>query len=409
MRVSSVLPCNFSKSKNYNYRKSAKNFNDEPKQVHSNLPLTSCYYINFKGKNSINPLNNEERDEVFKTVLELSSDEKSVMKGSLGRVYKINLPNRPPLAVKEFAKVYEGRNPSLEAETLKKMPADCDRVQKFVDLIENDGKQYLITTFQEGESLSNLKDSMSDGLMSNILDELFKIERAGISFYDYSMGNIVYKEDEPRFFDFEVLKKQSFTQFNDDANSDLCHMSRNTEFPLITNLAGFEIRTVGKIIGELEKYPDGEARSTDFVKRYLRQASVFYDRTADLFKTEKLKKGSQMTDGAIKYSEVLSKLFENPSEEIVSIEKQSMRIKELLTEYWFRNDPDLEHDDALYSDGPRYVQSLKERFANVQQDILKLANSTKDVDVQLYCKKTSGLLKRISDKEVAYLTKKLCK
>lgn len=408
MFVSMVSSYKFFNNRNVNYKKTpSKNDNIPPKNYQASC--LSYNFINFKGKNSTNALSKEEQSEIFQKISEISKDEKLIMKGSLGRVYKINLPNRPTFAVKEFTTVYEGRNPSLEAETLKKLPNDCGRVQKFVDLIENNGKQYLITTFQEGESLSKLKDIMPDKLLSNILDELFKIERAGISFYDYSMGNIVYKDNEPGFFDFEVAKKQSFTKFNDDANSDLCHMSRNTEFPLITNLAGFEIRTVGKIIGELEKYPNGEERSTDFVERYLKQASVFYDRTAELFQSEKLKKGSQMTDEAIKYSKILSKLFESPSKEIISIEKQSMRIKELLTEYWFRNDPDLDHDDVLYSDGPRYVNNLQERFMNVQQAILDLANSTKDYSVKLYCNKTSELLKRISDKEVAYLTKKLCK
>lgn len=408
MFVSSISSYQFSNIQIPNHKMSTKKVDDVSiKNQKEILPYYN--FISFKSKNNTNALSKEEQSEIFQKIFEISKDEKLVMKGSLGRVYKINLPNRPTFAVKEFTTVYEGRNPRLEAETLKKLPKDCDRVQKFVDLVENDGKQYLVTTFQEGESLSKLKDSMSDKLMSNILDELFKIERAGISFYDYSMGNIVYKGDEPGFFDFEIAKEQSFAKFNDDAGADLCHMSRNTEFPLITNLAGFEIRTVGKIIGELEKYPDGEERSTNFVERYLKQASVFYSKTAELFEESKAEKNSEMPESAIEYSKILSKLFENPSKEIISIEKQSMRIKELLTEYWFRNDPNLEHDDALYFDGPRYVQSLKERFANVQQDILKLANSTKDAAIHSYCGKTSGLLKRISDKEVAYLTKKLCK
>ena len=86
-----------------------------------------------------------------------------------------------------------------------------------------------------------------------------------------------------------------------------------------------------------------------------------------------------------------------------------MRIKELLTEYWFRNDPDLDHDDALYNDGPRYVENLKQRFRSVQGVILELTNSTKDAHVKLYCQNTSKILDMIEKKEVSYLTRKLCK
>ena len=358
--------------------------------------------VSFKANKNIIPLSEKEKKEILKQI-ESSKDFKQ---GSLGKVYKIDLPKRPTLAVKEYSSINEGRNPQKEAENLQKLPKDCKRVQKFVDLFEKNGKQYLVTTFQSGGSLSKLKDRMSDELIGNILDELFKIERAGVTFYDYSMANIVFEDSEPRFFDFEIAKKQSFDKFNIDAESDLCHMSRNTYFPYITNLAGFEIRTVGKIIGELEKYPNSEGRSNDFVKRYLKKASIFFQNTAELYSPKN--KDSKIPNEAVEYSKILAKLFKNPSAEIVSIERQSMRIKELLTEYWFRNDPDLSHDDRLYSNLPEYVENLKSRFNSVQNDIMKLQNKEKDLDVQKYCKTTSAFLKKLSQKEVTYLSG-LCK
>jgi hypothetical protein len=405
MIVSGVSSSYFS-NKIYHSKKTQKVNNQKSTKIEE-LPF-SYQYINFKSNANLTPLNKKEKEKIFNTISEYDKNNDAVMCGSLGRVYKVDLFNRPSLAVKEFTAVYDGRNPTLEANTLKKIPQDCTRVQKFVDLIEKDGKQYLITTFQKGKSLANLKDTMSAKLISNILDELFKIEKAGISFYDYSMGNIVYDGDEPRFYDFEVAKEQSLIMPNEDAFSDLCHISRNIDFPMITNLAGFEIRTVGKIIGELEKYPDGEERSTKFVEKYLQQASKFYGNTAKLFEEKSKEDNSEIPNSAIEYSKILSELFKNPSDEIILIEKQSMRIKELLTEYWFRNDPNLEHDDALYSDGIRYVKNLKERFFNVQASIANLMNSTKDFKVKKYCEKTAKLLKMIEKKEVSYLTKKLC-
>ena len=168
--------------------------------------VSNIYYpICFKSKSGLKPLSEEEKTRLFDEISRISKDESLVKKGSLGRVYKVNIPARPSLAVKEFVNVYETRNPQVEANTLKKLPEKCNRVQKFVDLVTNNDKQYLVTTFQEGESLSKLKDAMSDKLMFNVLDELFKIEAAGISFYDYSMGNIVFQNDEPKFFDFEII------------------------------------------------------------------------------------------------------------------------------------------------------------------------------------------------------------
>ncbi len=376
---------------------------NEQIQKNNFLPINmmpSFDSVSFRSNKNILPLNKNEKTEILKQI----NRSKDFKQGSLGKVYKIELPKRPTLAVKEYSSINEGRNPQKEAENLQKLPKDCKRVQKFVDLFGKKGKQYLVTTFQSGESLSKLKDRMSDELIGNILDELFKIERAGVTFYDYSMANIVFEDSEPRFFDFEIAKKQSFDKFNIDAESDLCHMSRNTYFPFITNLAGFEIRTVGKIIGELEKYPNSEGRSNDFAKRYLKKASIFFQNTAELYSQKNMNNNFKIPKEAVEYSKILAKLFKEPSAEIVLIEKQAMRIKELLTEYWFRNDPDLSHDDRLYSNLPAYVENLKSRFNSVQNDIIKLQIKEKDMDIQKYCKTTSEFLKKLSQKEVTYLS-----
>lgn len=383
----------------------SKNKNNKTNVVINNYQSNTL--LNFKSQPIDNKLNNIEKEQLFAQITELSKEPSLYMNGSLGKVYKVSLPLRPLLAVKEFKEVYEGRNPRLEAHNLQKLPKDSYRTQKFVDLIENNGKQYLVTTFQKGESLSKLKDSMSSELIHNILDELFKIEKEGISFYDYSMANIVFNGNEPKFFDFEIAKEQSLTQKNNDAYNDLCHLSRNIEFPLITNLAGFEIRTVGKIIGELEKYNDGELRSKNFVKKYLKEAAIFYQNTTDLLIKKSLETNSEINKDAIVYSHILSKLFKEPTQEIINIEKQSMRIKELLTEYWYRNDPDLDHDDKLYSNLPEYVNNLRERFNDVQKSISDLKQSTNDLCIHKYCDNTSKLLQMISNKELTYLTKKM--
>jgi hypothetical protein len=363
--------------------------------------------INFKSQPLDNRLNEKEKTELFIQIKELSKDPNSYSTGSLGKVYKIKLPLRPPLAVKEFKEVYDGRNPKQEAESLKKIPKDSKLTQKFVDLIEKDGKQYLITTFQEGTSLHKQKDDMSFNLIRNILHELFKIERSGVTFYDYSMANIVTQNDVPKFFDFEVVKEQSLTKKNNDAYNDLCHMSRNIEFPHITNLAGFEIRTVGKIIGELEKYKDGETRSNEFVKKYLIAASEFYKYSTKMLIKNSYSPNSEISKDAIAYSYILSDIFANPTRDIINIEKQSMRIKELLTEYWYRNDPDLDHDDKLYANTPEYVKNLETRFKNVQKAIKQLKEAKDDIFTQKYCENTSKLLYMIENKELPYL-KSLC-
>ena len=93
--------------------------------------------------------------------------------------------------------------------------------------------------------------------------------------------------------------------------------------------------------------------------------------------------------------------------QIINIEKQSMRIKELLTEYWYRNDPDLDHDDKLYANTPEYVKNLETRFKNVQKAIKQLKEAKDDIFTQKYCENTSKLLYMIENKELPYL-KSLC-
>lgn len=365
-----------------------------------NLMTYAYQPVNFRGVGKTSPLNDSEKKELFDIISGI--DEDKIKYGSLGKVYKVRLPERGNLAVKEFREVVQGRTPQIEAETLKKLPEDCGRVQKFVDLISDGSGQYLVSTFMEGEPLSKLKDRMPNALIKNILDELFKIEKSGLAFYDYSMANIVFQGDEPGFFDFETAKEQSFSRINEEAWGDLCHLSRNTYYPFTTNLAGFEIRTVGKIIGELEKYAGGEYRSTNFTKRYLIQASEFFRKMTQLLQ----EKGNVIPSEAVNYSQILSELFQNPSSEVVFIEEQSMRIKELLTEFWFRNDADLDNDEILYSNGEAYVKNLKARFNTVQNALTELKNSTTNGKILEYCKVNSEFLHQLSDKEVTYLSKK---
>ena len=57
-----------------------------------------------------------------------------------------------------------------------------------------------------------------------------------------------------------------------------------------------------------------------------------------------------------------------------------MRLRELTTEYYFRNDPNLPHDDLLYQDENLYKQNLKERFSSIKMLLDDLEkNSEKDL------------------------------
>lgn len=345
------------------------------------------YNQNFRARTKFS-LNSSQKGEIRERISNptaySSDDIEQLNSGSLGIVYKVVLPWLPTLAVKTYKKNDKYRNADTEATVLERIPDYCTRTQKLVDVFPINGKNAVVSTFISGYDLGGKFDDISPELFDNILDELFMFEKSGMVFYDFSGANIKVNGDNPGFFDFECYKNQHCGKSAEDSWKDSNHMARNIFCPHITNVAAFEIRTVGKVLSYLERddIKNGAERADVFTKKYLKSLSHFYERTSELYdnKIPDYKK-------VIEYEKTLSRLFKEPNSQIIEIEKQMMRLRELTTEKSFRNDPNLPHDDLLYQDENLYKRNLIQRFSSIEELLNDLRKSS-EKDIVLYAEAT---------------------
>lgn len=350
----------------------------------------------FKARVDFN-LSNDDKKEIHR-VISQDKELEPIGRGSLGVVYKYYM-NGMPLAIKTYknSTTEKDRKPSAEADVLEKIASECKRTQQLVDEFNIDNQEYLVTSFINGNCLAEVHDDITDGQFENILDELFKYEKNGMVFYDFNPANIKYDGDEVGFYDFECYAQQDPDKLYPEYKSDTNHFSRNVYRLGKTNPAAFEIRTVGKVLGYLER-PDvenGPERAYDFTKRYLQALSKFCDRSAAMYENT-ISDEVEDKDKIVNYEKTLARLFKEPDDDIIETEKQLMRLRELTTEFYFRHDANLPQDDVLYQNASLYTEVLEERFSLLEDMLDELENDS-DEDKRDYAIATRMYLENMKN------------
>jgi len=319
-------------------------------------------------------------------------------KGTFGIVYKITLPIMGVVAVKIIKpekenSAYGGGNLKREADILEKMPHKCKNSQKFIDYFVAKDKEYLVTSFISGKSLSQ-HETIAQAQMNNIVSELLSYDSSGLMFYDLNANNIKLDNDKICFFDFEFAATKDNSIPNLSALNDLHHIGRNLYYPQKSNVNAFENRALGEFINKVEE-TQGEVPAKHLVKRYLHSLSSYHKEMGRYYGTQ-----PNVPQKAIDYENILARLYENPSEEIVSIEKDLIYLRSITLNYYLylkrvSNNALLENDYKYYTDFEKYLNVIGEKVREVQTKLKNLSRNN-DKDIQEYCSVNSLYINSLS-------------
>ncbi len=357
-------------------------------------PLT-----NFKSHLLELRLKDDEKQQIEKLISNYVIDNKNIKflgKGTFGTVYKITLKNRMPIAVKilsqDYKQMYGGGNLRQEAENLKIIPNTCTQSQHLIDYYKKNNKEYLVSTYINGTPLSK-KVELTQKHYDNIVKELFKFDINGLMFFDLNMDNILEKDENIGFIDFEYAETKIPTQKSFDALNDTHHLDRNIYFPQKSNINAFENRSLGRIIQKLENKCETE-KSLKQTKLYLNSLSKYHKNKAKFFEQKNITSTS-----VIDYEKTLAKLYNNPSKEIVEIEKDLINLKYTTLNYHLyihrKNEGKLLDDDIEnYGNFDKYISKMYKLASKIKSNILNLSQNSQDENIKNYCKTNLLLINR---------------
>jgi len=300
-------------------------------------------------------------------------------KGTCGTVYKIKLPNKNDFAVKILSEdavtEYGGGNLEKEAKILKQIPKSCKRTQQLIDYFKTQKREYLASTLIKGTPLKE-NIHLTQEQLNNIIDELYKYDINGLMFYDLNDNNIFINGDNAGFIDFEFLEKKNPKKINILALNDKHHLGRNLYFPQKSNLNSFENRTLGKIIENLET-----SEADELIKKYLKSLSLYYSKMSNIHKNNYK---------AYEYEKILSRLYKNPSPEIVATEKNQISLRSLTLNYHLyklrkKQQKLIDGDIETYGDIKKYKKTVHELKKEINKQIKKLSLKTDNPDIAIYC------------------------
>lgn len=320
--------------------------------------------------------------------------------GTFGIAYKITLPSREePFVVKKQKASYDGepddsRSLENEAKTLREMPNSLKRSQRFIDSFNVDGTEYLVSTLVKGQSLKKQYDQINQNQFNSLIEELAEIDKAGIMIYDLDPRNLLRNGDNIGIIDFEFTNKQDISKPNLEALGDVHHLDRNLFHPRLSSVNAFENMGLGGYIVRLDL--EGKQDEADsLVKTHLKALSGYYASMAENKKKLLLSSGSDISGKAVMYDEVLSGLFKEPSDEVVSIEKNIMGLKATTLDYY------LYHDKTevipgghsrLFDNPEKHLDNIRRGINKARSKIDSLYEANRSPEVQMYCQITNDFL-----------------
>ncbi len=285
--------------------------------------------------------------------------------------------------------MYNGGNLKKEAEILKNIPNFCKQTQQLVDYFRTQQREYLVSSFIKGVVLSK-RQEISKGMIKNITNELFKYDTNGLMFYDINPNNILVDGDNTGFIYFEFMEYKNQRNKNFEAFNDIHHISRNFYHPQKSNINSFENRCLGEFLQKVQRNY-GDQRANELITTYLKALSYYHKKMSNFLVNNKNYLSKQVSKKAIEYETTLSHIFENPSTEIIEIEKGLINLRYTTLNYHLyvhrRNEGKLiDGDLETYGDEDKYFNNMYNLAKNISEKITELKNNSNDCDVEEYCK-----------------------
>lgn len=349
---------------------------------------TICNPIYFTAYINRDRLTKCEKIQIETLIDNYSQDDENIQyigKGTCGTVYKIKLPHRDKFAVKVLSentiRTYSEGNLKKEAKILEQIPKSCNRTQQLVDYFQTDKREYLVSNFIEGKPLSQCK-TLTQKQLDNITDEIFKYDTKGFMFYDLNGNNIFINGNDAGFIDFEFCNKKNPYKIDLSAFNDKHHIGRNLCFPQKSNINAFENRTLGVILQHLNK-----SEGDELIKTYLQSLSIYHGKMAKFHKNN-----SEASD----YEKILSRLYKNPTSEIITIEKNIITLRSLTFNYHLykireKQGKLLKNDVRTYSNYNKFKEHITNIQKVIKEELKAIASASSSEDIHTYCKITELL------------------
>ena len=220
-----------------------------------------------------------------------------------------------------------------ESKMLKRMPLKGTHNQKLIARLKiKEGLYALVTTKVEGQPLN--ERHMNETVLKSLLDEMFVLDKARIMHCDLRNDNILLDDgilgiiDYGSSFEFDQFVEPYNIKYGDD-------FYQHPVFWPPSNVRFFDFHTIYPTYCELARNENDHGEAKKFITGYLKQRSHYHQKRADLFREElqnnkslDVKQVDQLKK-SIRYEQLQTKIFENPSKKFIDLELDKIYIDKL--------------------------------------------------------------------------------
>ena len=299
--------------------------------------------------------------------------------GLFASAYKIE---GQPIVIKksydsEIAKKVNQRF-ETEGSALGLVPNNITNSQKLISRVETaKGNYYLLSNLVTGNRANPSTNPWTKRHYNSLMNTLFLLDKANVYHMDLNMGNcLLTKDGKVNLIDYQWA--QRFKLLDENKNID------NPNFVAPSNIQMFEKASLAKYLSELaEEKGVGAARSN--FKDYLKEKSNFEEKRYLLLKSAQRNTYSTDIDAnsAIRYEELQSKLFKNPSDDIVDIELSKLDVEYAFRQAYYLHDENIDKQRNIIEAVPTYLYA-KLAIKSYYDRISELKKSTTDSDLKEY-------------------------
>jgi hypothetical protein len=221
--------------------------------------------------------------------------------------------------------------------------AAVPNVPRHVGRVRRDETHFLFLGFQPGAHPCPTAAPFTPAQLCALVDQLWMLDRIGLMHYDLKSGNLLLYGSETSILDFEFARmeerelaystgtRRHFDDFNTLANP---------HFPMRSNVANFEFRTLHRYISELAR---AEATAAmDLLRTYLGERATFHLSLAEYLSTLRagdfnvappsLTMVKDQLMRAVRHEQAMATLMRAPHTQVCDAEFQLMGLRRVVFE-----------------------------------------------------------------------------
>lgn len=269
-----------------------------------------------------------------------------------------------------------------EQQHLQMIPDEVTHSQRFVARLFDDetGRHYLLSTYVRGNSADLSKNPWTKNHFDSLFQTLFEMDKVGLYHGDLNNGNLKLTVDgEVNIIDWQWAQKIPYGQFFDEKDGLV-----QPGFLMPDNAQMFEMKEFSDYLALMKN--KREAR--ELFRTYLKSKSVYHAKRAAF--TEKMFDGSENAVAAKIFETAKSKVFENSSDAVISVEAKKIGFIDMFRHsYEIIDSKDKKKNRIPAGASFLYTMSAIRDFQKTVHDSLKRAEREKEalekISENLFC------------------------